>query len=59
VAWLNAEEVSAVLSAYVLNETKGRPCRQALSDRDGVQLTEDLAGTYDVIARVQAPVWIS
>jgi len=38
---------------------QGRPCRQALSDRDGVQLTEDLAGTYDVIARVQAPIWIS
>jgi len=28
---------------------------QALSDLDGVQMAEDLAGPYDVIARVQAP----
>jgi DNA-binding Lrp family transcriptional regulator len=28
---------------------------QALSDLDGVQVAEDLAGPYDVIARVQAP----
>ena len=28
---------------------------QALSDLDGVQSAEDLAGPYDVIARVQAP----
>ncbi|MFL6221702.1 MAG: Lrp/AsnC ligand binding domain-containing protein [Actinomycetes bacterium] len=34
---------------------QGRPCRQALSDLDGVQLAEDLAGPYDLIARVQAP----
>jgi DNA-binding Lrp family transcriptional regulator len=57
VAWLNAEEVSAVLSAYVLVESEvGKVAMsQALSGRDGVQLTEDLAGTYDVIATVQAP----
>jgi DNA-binding Lrp family transcriptional regulator len=28
---------------------------EALSDLDGAQLAEDLAGPYDVIARVQAP----
>jgi hypothetical protein len=28
---------------------------QTLSDPDGVQLAEDLAGPYEVIARVQAP----
>jgi DNA-binding Lrp family transcriptional regulator len=28
---------------------------QAISDLDGVQVAEDLAGPYDVIARVQAP----
>ena len=57
-AWLNAEEASAVLSAYVLIETevgKVAHVAQALSDLDGVQLAEDLAGPYDVIARVQAP----
>jgi DNA-binding Lrp family transcriptional regulator len=52
VAWLNAEQVSAVLSAYLLIETK---VAHVASDRDGVQLTEDLAGTYDVIAKAQAP----
>jgi DNA-binding Lrp family transcriptional regulator len=58
VAWENAEEASAVLSAYVLIETevgKVAHVAQALSDLDGVQLAEDLAGPYDVIARVQAP----
>jgi DNA-binding Lrp family transcriptional regulator len=58
VAWLNAEEASAMLSAYVLIETevgKVAHVAQALSDLDGVQLAEDLAGPYDVIARVQAP----
>jgi DNA-binding Lrp family transcriptional regulator len=53
-----AEEVSAVLSAYVLIQTevgKVAHVAQALSDLDGVQLAEDLAGPYDVIARVQAP----
>ena len=40
-AWLNAEEASAVLSAYVLIETevgKVAHVAQALSDLDGVQL---------------------
>src|SRR5215217_2153065 len=53
-----AEEVSAVLSAYVLIQTevgKLAHVAQALSDLDGVQLAEDLVGPYDVIARVQAP----
>jgi hypothetical protein len=62
VVWLNAEEASAVLSAYVLIETevgKVAHVAQVLSDLDGVSLAEDLAGPYDVIARVQAPVWIS
>ena len=57
-AWQNAEEASAVLSAYVLIETevgKVAHVAQALSDLEGVQLAEDLAGPYDVIARVQAP----
>jgi DNA-binding Lrp family transcriptional regulator len=47
-----------VLSAYVLIETEvGRVTHvaQVLSNLDGVQLAEDLAGPYDVIARVQAP----
>jgi DNA-binding Lrp family transcriptional regulator len=34
---------------------QGRPRRQALTKLDGVQLAEDLAGPYDVIAKVQAP----
>jgi len=58
VAWQNAEQASAVLSAYVLIETevgKVAHVAQALSDLDGVQLAEDLVGPYDVIARVQAP----
>jgi hypothetical protein len=28
---------------------------RALSDLDGMQLAEDLAGPYDIIARAQAP----
>jgi DNA-binding Lrp family transcriptional regulator len=58
VAWLNAEEASAMLTAYVLIETevgKVAHVAQALSDLDAVLLAEDLAGPYDVIARVQAP----
>jgi hypothetical protein len=51
-----------VLSAYVLIQTevgKLAHVAQALSDLDGGQLAEDLAGPYDVIARVQCPLWIS
>ena len=47
-----------MLSAYVLIQTevgKVAHVAQAISNLDGVQLTEDLAGPYDVIARVQAP----
>jgi DNA-binding Lrp family transcriptional regulator len=47
-----------MLSAYVLIETqvgKVAHVAQALSDLDGVQEAEDLAGPYDVIARIQAP----
>jgi DNA-binding Lrp family transcriptional regulator len=47
-----------MLSAYVLIQTevgKVAHVAQALSDLDGVQLAEDVAGPYDVIARVQAP----
>ena len=47
-----------MLSAYVLIQTevgKVAHVTQALSDLDGVQLAEDVAGPYDVIARVQAP----
>jgi Lrp/AsnC ligand binding domain len=46
-----------MLTAYVLIETevgKVAHVAQALSDLDGVQVAEDLAGPYDVIARVQA-----
>ena len=46
-----------MLSAYVLIETevgKVAHVAQAITDLDGVQLAEDLAGPYDVIARVQA-----
>ena len=47
-----------MLSAYVLVQTKvGKVAHvaQALSDLDGVQMAEDLAGPYDVIATIQAP----
>jgi DNA-binding Lrp family transcriptional regulator len=46
-----------MLSAYVLIETqvgKVAHVAQAMRDLDGVQVAEDLAGPYDVIARVQA-----
>ena len=47
-----------MLSAYVLIETevgKVAHVAQAITTLDGVQLVEDLAGPYDVIANVQAP----
>jgi DNA-binding Lrp family transcriptional regulator len=47
-----------MLSAYVLIETevgKVAHVAQAITKLDGVQLAEDLAGPYDVIARIQAP----
>ena len=47
-----------MLRAYVLIETqvgKVAPVAQALSDLDGVESAEDLAGPYDVIAMIQAP----
>ena len=47
-----------MLSAYVLIETevgKVAHVAGALTKLDGVQLAEDLAGPYDVIARLQAP----
>ena len=47
-----------MLSAYVLILTevgKVAHVAQALRDLDGVQSAEDLAGPYDVVARVQAP----
>jgi DNA-binding Lrp family transcriptional regulator len=47
-----------MLSAYVLIESevgKVAHVAQAIADLDGVQLAEDLAGPYDVIASVQAP----
>jgi DNA-binding Lrp family transcriptional regulator len=47
-----------MLNAYVLIETevgKVDNVAQALTSLDGVQLAEDLAGPYDVIASVQAP----
>ena len=47
-----------MLSAYVLIETevgKVAHVAQALTKLDGVQLVEDLAGPYDIIARLQAP----
>jgi DNA-binding Lrp family transcriptional regulator len=47
-----------MLSAYVLIETQvGKVVHvaQALNDLDGVESAEDLAGPYDVIARIQAP----
>jgi DNA-binding Lrp family transcriptional regulator len=47
-----------MLSAYALIETqvgKVAHVAQALKDLDGVQVAEDLAGPYDVIARIQAP----
>ena len=47
-----------MLSAYVLIETevgKVAHVAQAITKLDGVQLAEDTAGPYDVIAKVQAP----
>jgi DNA-binding Lrp family transcriptional regulator len=47
-----------MLSAYVLIQTevgKVAHVAQALSELDGVEIAEDLAGPYDVIARIQAP----
>jgi DNA-binding Lrp family transcriptional regulator len=47
-----------MLSAYVLIESevgKVANVAQAMTELDGVQLAEDLAGPYDVIARVEAP----
>jgi DNA-binding Lrp family transcriptional regulator len=46
-----------MLSAYVLIETEvGKVAHvvQALNDLDGVQVAEDLAGPYDVIAKIHA-----
>jgi len=51
----DAEEVSADAGAYVLIQTELGTVTQALNDLDGVPVAEDLAGPYDVIARVQAP----
>jgi DNA-binding Lrp family transcriptional regulator len=47
-----------MLSAYVLIQTevgKAGQVAQAIAGIDGVQRVEDVAGPYDVIARVQAP----
>jgi DNA-binding Lrp family transcriptional regulator len=47
-----------VLSAYVLIQTevgKVAHVARALNELEGVLLAEDVAGPYDVIARVQAP----
>jgi DNA-binding Lrp family transcriptional regulator len=47
-----------MLSAYVLIETEvGKVAHdaQAITKLDGVQVAEDLAGPYNVIARVKAP----
>ena len=47
-----------MLSAYVLIQTevgKAGQVAQAIGGTDGVQRAEDVAGPYDVIARVQAP----
>jgi DNA-binding Lrp family transcriptional regulator len=47
-----------MLSAYVLIEIevgKVAHVAQAITKLDGVQLAEDLAGPYDVIAKVQMP----
>jgi hypothetical protein len=51
-----------MLSPHVLIQTevgKLAHVAQALSDLDGGQLAEDLAGPYDVVARCRRPVWIS
>jgi DNA-binding Lrp family transcriptional regulator len=47
-----------MLSAYALIKTEvGKVAHvvQAFTELEGVQLAEDLAGPYDVIAHVQAP----
>jgi DNA-binding Lrp family transcriptional regulator len=51
------ERSGGMLSAYVLIESEvGKVAKvaQALTKLNGVQLAEDLAGPYDVIARVEA-----
>ena len=51
-----------MLSAYVLILTeigKVAHVAQALSDLDGVQEAEDITGPYDIIAKIQGPLWIS
>jgi DNA-binding Lrp family transcriptional regulator len=56
VVW-SALEATGMLSAYVLVQTEvGRAGpAQAIRAIDGVQWADDLAGPYDVIARIQAP----
>jgi DNA-binding Lrp family transcriptional regulator len=47
-----------MLSAYVLIQTevgKAGQVARVIGGIDGVQRAEDVAGSYDVIARVQAP----
>jgi DNA-binding Lrp family transcriptional regulator len=49
---------AGMLSAYVVIQTevgKAGQVAQAIGGIDGVQRAEDVAGPYDVIARVQAP----
>ena len=57
-ARLDDEGSGGMLSAYVLIESevgKVANVAQALTKLNEVQLAEDLAGPYDVIARVEAP----
>jgi DNA-binding Lrp family transcriptional regulator len=47
-----------MLSAYVLIQTEigtTAEVAQAIRALDGVEQAEDLAGPYDIIARIQAP----
>jgi hypothetical protein len=59
---LTPRRSARVIGAYVLIQTevgKVAHVARALSGLKGVQLVEDVTGLYDVIARIQAPVWIS
>jgi hypothetical protein len=47
-----------MLSALCSSRPRSARSPRSLSDLDGGQLAEDLAGPYDVIARWMRPAWI-
>src|SRR5215218_9160287 len=51
----DAQEVWWDAERQCADRDQGRPCRSGAHQARWVRLAEDLAGPYDVIARVQAP----